>query len=240
MDVTGTNLQAWEGFWRDAPGEPGAVFWDAEAEVTAAAHLPFLEAYFDPSLPVVDLGCGNGTQTRFLAKHYGRAVGVDLAAAAIGHARHQDPGGVAEYRQLDAADPKAVRRLSEELGEANVYMRGVLHQCLPEERAPLVQGIAVLTGGRGRAFADELAASAKDVLAGFAQGPGGPPAKLAAVFSHGIAPAAMPDETVPELFRAAGMEVLARGEAALVTTERRADGTRLEVPTNWLVAGGAG
>ncbi|MFB7292181.1 class I SAM-dependent methyltransferase [Actinacidiphila glaucinigra] len=240
MDVTGTNLQAWEGFWRDAPGGPGAVLWDAGAEVTAAAHLSFFEAHFDPSLPVVDLGCGNGTQTRFLAKRYGRAVGVDLAAAAIGHARHQDPGGVAEYRQLDAADPEAVRRLGEELGEVNVYMRGVLHQCRPEERAPLVEGIAVLTGGRGRVFADELAASAKDALMGLAQRPDGPPAKLAAIFAHGIAPAEMPDAAVPELFRAAGMEVLARGEVALVTTERRADGSWFEVPTNWLVAGGAG
>ncbi|MGW3244613.1 class I SAM-dependent methyltransferase [Streptomyces sp. NPDC001070] len=240
MDVTGKNTKAWESFWQDAPGEPGAVFWDAEAEVTAALHLPLFADYFDPSLPVVDLGCGNGTQTRFLAGRYGRAVGVDLAEAAIGHARRQDPGGVAEYRQLDAADLDAVRRLSEELGDANVYMRGVLHQCLPEERAPLVEGIAVLTGGRGRAFADELAASAKEVLMGIAQGPGGPPAKLAAVFSHGIAPAEMPDETIPELFRAAGLRVLARGEAALTTTERRADGSRIEVPTNWLVAGGNG
>ncbi|MFG2305086.1 class I SAM-dependent methyltransferase [Actinacidiphila glaucinigra] len=240
MDVTGTNLQAWEGFWRDAPGGPGAVLWDAAAELTAAAHLPFFEAHFDPSLPVVDLGCGNGTQTRFLAERYGRAVGVDLAAAAIDHARHQDPGGVAEYRQLDAADPEAVRRLGEELGEVNVYMRGVLHQCRPEDRAPLVEGIAVLTGGRGRVFADELAASAKDALMGLARRPDGPPAKLAAIFAHGIAPAEMPDAAVPELFRAAGMEVLARGEVALVTTERRADGSWFEVPTNWLVAGGAG
>ncbi|MEU4092346.1 class I SAM-dependent methyltransferase [Streptomyces sp. NPDC026673] len=240
MDVTGTNLRAWENFWRDAPDGPGGVFWDAEAEVTAALHLPLFEAHFDPSLPVVDLGCGNGTQTRFLAERYGRAVGVDLAAAAIGHARQQDPDGVAEYRRLNAADLDAVRRLGGELGEVNVYMRGVLHQCLPEERAPLVEGIALLTGGRGRVFADEPAESAKGVLGGLAQGPGGPPAKLAAVFAHGIAPAEMPDETIPELFRAAGMEVLARGEAALVTTERRADGSRIEVPTNWLVAGGAG
>ncbi len=222
------------------PRRAGAALWDAEAELTAAAHLPFSEAHFHPSLPVVDLGCGNGTQTRFLAKRYGRAVGVDLAAAAIGHARHQDPGGVAEYRQLDAADPVAVRRLSEELGEVNVYMRGVLHQCPPEDRAPLVEGISVLTGGRGRVFAEELAASAKAVLMGLAQGPGEPPAKLAAIFTHGIAPAEMPDETVPELFRAAGMEVLARGEVALVTTERRPDGSWFEVPTNWLVAGGVG
>ena len=26
--------------------------------------------YFDPQLPLIDLGCGNGTQTRFLADHF--------------------------------------------------------------------------------------------------------------------------------------------------------------------------
>jgi hypothetical protein len=42
------------------------------------------------------------------------------------------------------------------------------------------------------------------------------------------------------LCRAAGLEVLARGEIALTATERRAEGWRTEVPSKWLVAGGVG
>lgn len=242
MNVSSSSgyLQAWESFWHDVPAEPGAAFWDSEPEVTAVLHLPLFEGYFDDTLPIVDLGCGNGTQTRHLAARYPRAVGVDLAAAAVDHARLADPVALADYRQLNAADDAAVRELHTELGDANVYMRGVLHQCEPHERGPLVEGIATLLGTRGRVFADELSSAAKGVLMGLAQGPGGPPAKLAAVFAHGIAPGDVPDEAIPEYFRAAGLDVLDQGAIPLTTTEYAADGSRILVPTNWLVAGRRG
>src|SRR5690606_38952711 len=63
--VTSRYREAWEGFWSEAPGEEGAVFWDAEPALTAARHLALFEPHLlDPGLPLVDLGCGNGTQTR--------------------------------------------------------------------------------------------------------------------------------------------------------------------------------
>jgi hypothetical protein len=83
----------------------------------------------------------------------------------------------------------------------------------------------------------ELAEAAKGVLAGIAQGPGGPPPKLGAVFAHGIAPGEVEDAAVPGYFAAAGLTVLAAGEEPLATAEFRADGARIEVPSRWLVAG---
>jgi SAM-dependent methyltransferase len=137
---------------------------------------------------MVDLGCGNGTQTRFLADRFTHVVGADLSAAALDHARLADPAGQATYRLLDAAEKTEVETLHAELGDANVYMRGVLHQVEPDDRQPLVDGLATLVGDRGRAFLVELAEAAGVILRGLAQGPGGPPAKLAPVFRHGIAP----------------------------------------------------
>ncbi|SEN97212.1 class I SAM-dependent methyltransferase [Actinacidiphila rubida] len=240
MKVSSEYEQAWEGFWQDAPAEAGGVFWDADPSVTAARHLPHFEPHFDPGLPLVDLGCGNGTQTRFLAGRYDRVVGVDLARAAVALARRDDPRGTADYRRLDGVDADAVRRLHDELGDANVYMRGVLHQCRTPDRAALVAGIAALTGERGRVFAVELAEAAKEVLAGLAAGPQGPPLKLRAVFSHGIAPGEVADAAVPGYFHEAGLTVLAEGEQPLVTTEFTPDGETVEVPSKWLVAGRPG
>lgn len=237
MNVSGTYTQAWESFWHDAPAADGAVFWDADASLTAALQVPLFEPYFGAGLPVVDLGCGNGTQTRYLAERYARVVGVDLSAAAIEHARRADAHGVAEYQQLNGADPAMARRLHAALGDANVYMRGVLHQCAPADREPLIEGIAILLGERGRVFAVELAAAAKGVLLGLAQAPGGPPAKLRAVFGHGLTPGEVADEAVPGYFAAAGLELLAGGEQPLATTEFHPDGTRIELPAKWLVAG---
>ncbi|WP_030662138.1 class I SAM-dependent methyltransferase [Streptomyces cellulosae] len=238
MSVTSRYREAWEGFWREAPGGQGAVFWDAEPVLTAGAHLALFEPHLiDHGLPMVDLGCGNGTQTRFLADRFPHVIGADISTAALDHARHADPAGQATYRLLDGAAKGAAKTLHAELGDANVYMRGVLHQAEPEDRQQLVDGIAALVAERGRAFLVELSEDAKPVLLGLAQSPGGPPPKLAPVFRHGIAPGEVADDAIPVYLNVAGLTVLASGELPLTTTEYRPDGTRIELPSRWLVAG---
>ncbi|NUO40887.1 MAG: class I SAM-dependent methyltransferase [Streptomyces sp.] len=238
MSVTSRYREAWEGFWREAPEEPGAVFWDAEPALTVGLHLALFEPQLtDPGLPLVDLGCGNGTQTRFLADRFPHVLGVDLSEAAVEHARHADPAGQAGYRVLDAAEKGEAESLHAELGDANVYVRGVLHQCEPDDRQPFVDGLAALLGDRGRAFLVELSESAKPVLLGLAQSPSGPPPKLAPIFRHGIAPGEVSDAAVPEYLRAAGLTVLANGELPLTTTEYTPDGARIELPSKWQVVG---
>ncbi|NUP20131.1 MAG: class I SAM-dependent methyltransferase [Streptomyces sp.] len=238
MSVTSRYRDAWEGFWREAPEEQGAVFWDAEPALTAGRHLALFEAHLDdPGLPMVDLGCGNGTQTRFLADRFPRVVGADLSEAALDHARHADPAGQATYRMFDAVEKTEAETLHAELGDTNVYMRGVLHQAEPDDRQLMVNAIATLVGERGRAFLVELSESAKPVLLGLAQSPAGPPPKLAPIFRHGIAPGEVADAAVPEYLRAAGLTVLVSGELPLITTEYGPDGTRIELPSKWVVAG---
>ncbi|MFG2934363.1 class I SAM-dependent methyltransferase [Streptomyces sp. NPDC048282] len=238
MSVTSRYRDAWEGFWREAPDEPGAVFWDAEPDVTAAVHVSLFEPHLtDPGLPLVDLGCGNGTQTRFLAGRFPRVLGVDIAEAALEHARHADPAEAVRYRVLDAAEKTEAEALHAELGDANVYMRGVLHQCEPDDRQPLTDAIATLVGARGRVFLVELAEAARPVLGGLAQSPAGPPPKLAPIFRHGIAPGEVADDAVPEYLRNAGLSVLASGELPLTTTEFTPDGEPIVLPSKWVLAG---
>ncbi|MGW1611630.1 class I SAM-dependent methyltransferase [Streptomyces sp. NPDC002285] len=238
MSVTSRYRQAWEGFWREASDEQGAVFWDAEPALTAGRHLALFEAHLtDPGLALVDLGCGNGTQTRFLAERFPRVLGVELSAAALDHARRADHAGQATYRLFDAVEKAEAETLHAELGDTNIYMRGVLHQAEPDDRQLMVNGIATLVGERGRAFLVELSESAKPILIGLAQSPSGPPPKLAPIFRHGIAPGEVADASVPEYLRAAGLSVLASGELPLITTEYGPDGARIELPSKWVVAG---
>jgi len=238
MSVTSRYREAWEGFWREAPEEKGAVFWDAEPALTVGLHLALFEPHLtDSGLAMVDLGCGNGTQTRYLAERFPHVVGADLSAAAVEHARHADPAGQATYRVVDAVEKAGTETLHAELGDVNVYMRGVLHQAEPDDRQPMVDGIAALVGERGRAFLVELSEAARPILLGLAQSPSGPPPKLAPIFRHGIAPGEAADDAVPAYLRAAGLTVLASGELPLVTTEFAPDGTRIELPSKWLVAG---
>ncbi|MFD7703111.1 methyltransferase domain-containing protein [Streptomyces caelestis] len=240
MSVTGRHREAWEGFWREAPKEPGAVFWDAEPALTAARHLALFEPHLtDPGLPLIDLGCGNGTQTRFLADRFPHVLGADLSAAALDRARAADPAGRAAYRRLDAVEKAESQALHAELGDANVYMRGVLHQCAADDRQALVDGIATVVGDRGRAFLVEPSEAAGAVLRALATGPGGPPPALAPVLRHGLAPGEVDDAAVPEFLTAAGLTVLASGTLPLTTTERRPDGTRVVLPSLWFVTGRA-
>ncbi|MER6787709.1 class I SAM-dependent methyltransferase [Streptomyces sp. NPDC000658] len=236
MSVQSRYRAAWESFWREAPEEQGGVFWDADPKVTAALHLALFEPHLaDPELPLVDLGCGNGTQTRYFADRFEQVIGVDLSAAALDHARRADPDDGAAYRLLDAADKAEAEALHAEVGDANVYMRGVLHQCEPVDRQPLVDGIAALVGRRGRALLVELSETARPVLGALAQDPAGPPPKLAPVFRHGLAPGEVADDAVPGHLRAAGLTVLACGELPLSTTEFTPEGARIELPSRWYV-----
>ncbi|MEU4209459.1 class I SAM-dependent methyltransferase [Streptomyces sp. NPDC026206] len=236
MSVTDRYLNAWEGFWGDTSDEQGDAIWDSDPSLTAEPHLAFLAPHADRTLPVVDLGCGNGTQTRFLAGHFARAVGVDLSRAAVERARRADQQALAEYEQLDLVDAAAVRALHERLGDGNVYLRAVIHQSDPQDRAPVAAAVAQLLGTRGRAFVVEPTQAAKTVLTGVAEAPGGPPAKLQRVLAHGLRPALAADSEVPELLRAAGLEILAEGHTELAMTEFHPDGRRIGLPAQWFVA----
>ncbi|MFH8347841.1 class I SAM-dependent methyltransferase [Streptomyces sp. NPDC018045] len=237
MDVSERYRESWESYWRDTSDAPGAAIFDCDAELSAGRHLPLLAPFADAALPIVDLGCGTGTQTRYLARHFPQAIGVDLAEAAVAHARRADTGGVARFEQLDATDQDAVRRLHERIGDANVYLRAVIHQSEPDARPAVAAAVATLIGDRGRAFVVELLSRAKEVLARAAQGADGPPAKLASIFAHGLTPADADDATVPGFFHDLGLPVLASGEIDLVMTENRADGVRIDLPAQWMVLG---
>ena len=239
MDVSQRYREAWEGFWSATSDAPGEAIWDAAPALSAVPHSELLLPYADASLPVVDLGCGNGTPTRYLATRFARAIGVDLSHAAIAHARRADPEGVAEFAQLDLVDGDAVHALHERTGDVNVYMRAVIHQSEPEARPAVAEAVATLLGKRGRAFVAELTPASKAVLQQASEAPGGPPEKLRRVFEHGLKPASATEEEVPELLRAAGLTTLDSGDTALPQTEYLPDGTRIDLPARWFVLAAA-
>ncbi|MFE4862119.1 methyltransferase domain-containing protein [Streptomyces sp. NPDC056670] len=237
MTVSDRYRTAWDGFWEQSTGQPGEPFWDADPAVTAQRDLDHLTPYADPALPIADLGCGNGTQTRFLATRFARAVGVDLSAAAVAHARRADPAGAATYEQLNLADPAQAEALHERLGDTNAYMRAVLHQSDPEDRPAVAATVARLVGEHGRALVLEPTGEAKEVIAAIAAQPGGPSLKLRRVKEHDLRPGEVAEGEVATLLRAAGLTVLAEGTTALTMSETHPDGVPVELPARWFVAG---
>lgn len=235
MSVSERYRDAWESYWQETSDAPGEAIWDSDPSLTAVPHCEILLPHADPALPVVDLGCGNGTQTRYLATRFPRAVGVDLSHAAIEHARRADTEKTAEFEQLSLVDQEAVRALAARLGDTHVYMRAVIHQSEPQDRPAVADAVATLLGTRGRAFVVELTSGSKDLFRRAAESPGGPPAKLRRVFDHGLKPAGAADDEVPRLLGEAGLRIVDSGDTTLPQTEYLADGTRIDLPARWFV-----
>lgn len=161
------QVRAWNRFWSGVrrTGGDGDVLWDVphpdEAEFTAAQ----LRTHADLDLPMVDIGCGNGSRARALAAFCPRVVGVDVSAAAVERARAETAASAevgypgVEFRVADAADPAFGSRLAAEIGDANVHVRGVLHVVPPAARPAVVRNIAQLLGRRGTLFLSETNAS---------------------------------------------------------------------------------
>ena len=149
----------WEHFWAGvrATGDGGDVLWDASDPAEAARYLDLFAEHADPALPVVDVGCGNGRFTRALAGRYPEVVGVDLSPAAVALATAESAGtpGV-RFRALDMTAPNAGHILRDDVGgDANVFVRGVLHILEAPVRRRMADNIGTLVGARGRVLIGE-------------------------------------------------------------------------------------
>jgi trans-aconitate methyltransferase len=141
MTSANRYLTSWENFWSTSTGAPGEIFWDADPAHAAEQDLPLFQDYADPQLTLIDLGCGNGTQTRFLADHFARVIGTEISPAAVEIARTKHAAPNISYRVLDVLCPEDAQALDEEIGDANLYMRAVLHQLSPADHATAIQSI---------------------------------------------------------------------------------------------------
>ncbi|MGZ8382273.1 MAG: class I SAM-dependent methyltransferase, partial [Nitrospira sp.] len=101
MPSTNRYLTSWESFWSTATGASGEIFWDADPAHAAQQDLALFKGIADPQLPLIDLGCGNGTQTRFLANHFAKVIGTEIAPAAVKLAERTNGAANVTYRVLD-------------------------------------------------------------------------------------------------------------------------------------------
>lgn len=141
-------IENFEQWWSGLDGSPGEVLWDADPD-DLTADLAVIGEAFDPGWPVVDFGCGDGRQTRYLATHFTQVVGTDFAAGAIDRARATDNPPNVSYRVLDAREPGQAQQLHRELGDVNVYIQGMLHALPPTTGPAAVRRVERLLGTAG-------------------------------------------------------------------------------------------
>jgi SAM-dependent methyltransferase len=150
--------EAWDRFWAGIrrTGAGGEVLWDAASPTELDDVLARVSARMDRSLPVVDAGCGNGRFSRLLAAHFPRVLGIDVSPRAVERATEESRGvDNVGFRVVDASEPGVGRRLADELGEVNVFMRGVFHVFDAAQRTTAVANLGDMMGGRGVAYCAE-------------------------------------------------------------------------------------
>lgn len=144
---------AWERYWAgiERTGRGGDVIWDADSGEEFRWLLGQAERHFEPGLPVIDLGCGNGRYSRELAPHYPGVVGVDVSASAIEHAKREAQGVPSldnvDYLAIDMTDAEQAVALGD--GPYNIFVRGVFHVLDSAARARLATVAGRLLGPDG-------------------------------------------------------------------------------------------
>lgn len=190
----------WERYWSTVSAAVQSPFWDSPPDLAVASDLPWFVDAFDPERVVVDLGCGNGTQTAYLAERFPRTIGADVSPTAIRMARRTAFPSTVELQTLDVTSPAEVAAFSDRVGDANIYMRAVLHQIHPEHRPRFVDGLKRIMGSRGVLFMVELSESAEACFREISEQAGGRPEALTHVLEHGITPGLLRASDVDDLF----------------------------------------
>jgi SAM-dependent methyltransferase len=231
--------RSWEAYWGELAREGESALWDSPSATAAAIHLQLGKPYLDTSLPMIDLGCGSGRQTARLAESFARVVGVDIAEHALALARRDNNVENVEYRRVDLLDPGEVAALKAELGETNVYVRGVLHQLPPDDRGRALHGISELLGRGGHLIAHELTDLTRWVVQSLFEADGPAPEKFERLHRHfgfGTPALLVEDRQLDALLTRSGLHVVASGENTLQTTQLGGDGAPVELPTEWALA----
>jgi len=234
MTSANRYLTSWEGFWSTSTGTPGEIFWDADPAHAAQQDVVLFQGSVDPQLPLIDLGCGNGTQTRFLADHFARVIGTEISPAAVEIARTKNAAPNITYRVLDVLCPDDAQALHEEIGDANLYMRAVLHQLSPVDHATAIQSIERLLGRKGVLYLVELSSAAEPYFTKLIT-QYGPPPGLARVFQHEITPGMLNENELDVLFPPDRFTLLSTGKSHIHTVHTLPTGEVVRVPAFYAI-----
>ena len=229
----------WESFWKtvDRTGADGEVAWDAAPQVAVAEDLPRFLPLMDRSVPILDLGCGNGRQSRYLAKYFDKVIGVDVAPSAVELARQETTEEKnVEFRVLDATRPDKARELHDEFGDMNIYIRTVMHVIQKVDRPRFVESLRILLGERGVLYQIELTSKALGTLRSLpVKGKFGLPPLVERVVEHGAIPVGFDARERGELFPDQHWQLLKEEPHVPVRTIPMVHGKEATLPGTYLI-----
>ena len=236
---------AWERYWTgiQTTGHDGDVLWDSDSPAERKQYADLVLAHFDPALPVIDVGCGNGTYTRWLASLFPQVHGVDVAAGAVARAaREAQEIPNCSFSVMDATTAGAGDVLLQQLGPANVFVRGVFHVLKPAKQASLAANLKTIVGSTGRVFLAEtnFPGNSLDYLAGLGATSDHMPSQLQRALEHLPRPGRFGARERSRVFPAADWRVIADGPVNIDVVPMVQPGHPQRVPGYFALLAGGG
>jgi len=229
----------WNSYWSSIQqtGVGGEVLWDNSPQRAAEEDLARFIQHMDRNLPILDLGSGNGRQSRFLAKYFPKVIGVDVSDQAIQQAkRESEHVDNLEFYVFNATDPQQAQALHEKFGDVNIYMRGVFHVIQKPDRANFVTSLKTLLGQKGTLYQIELTSAALNYFRTLpGDSPSGLPKLLHKVVEHGITPIGFELKDAGRLYNQHAWQILDQGHDVTINTIPLSHGQEGQVPANYLV-----
>lgn len=210
--------------------------WEVSPERAVEIDKERFLPHFNAELPIIDIGCGTGEQAMCLKKYAPKVVGVDVAdtAVVIANERYKDAADVS-FSTFDIADVETAKQMAAEHGDSNIYIRGVLHQTLPEDRAKILQTILTLLGEKGKLYmmevADNIRAHLQEKVPSFSD----LPAHMRRALMSNLPPVGLSVENLPEWFPESSFSILEAGDGFLATNLVLPDESILGVPAVYAV-----
>jgi SAM-dependent methyltransferase len=206
------------------------ALWDVPPEEAIARDFEQFRALLPADRPIIDLGCGTGTQSVFLAEHYPRVLAVDVAPEAIRVAKEHYSRSNLTFDILDATDLIKAQQLATEWGPSHIYMRGMLHQILEKDLPAFRTVLKTLLGNGSRLYCVEVS----DRIREHFENTGGKfselPKRLQQVFISNLPPRGLSLERLPYFFPKDEFGVIDAVDARLETNLKLSDGSAVYIP----------
>jgi SAM-dependent methyltransferase len=217
----------WESYWSKISESSLPIFWECSDE-WSIRDLSRFRNTIDSQLPLIDFACGHGKQTRFLAKHFKKVIGVDVSKSAIEMAKSQYSATNIEYRVLDGLKPEEAEALHSEIGDTNIYMKGCLHHIPGERRSDLAKSLQILLGNTGILYLIELGENAVNYFNSLREQYGDFPKEMTIALEYGIRPGTVAIKDIANAFPE--FKILQSGEDISEVVFALPDGQYLKIP----------
>lgn len=227
------SRENWDRYWSSIH-DSSEVLWNVPHVLGVKLDFENFQPFFkDSHLPLIDFGCGDGTQTQFFAQHFTKVIGLEISNTAIELARHkaQNAGLSLNYYLLNNLE--TVQQIHEHFGDANIYMRGVLHQIQHQERSLVAEQLKILVGDTGTIYIVELSSQAHNLLQQKIQNQE-MPLGLAKVLESKIKPGTVSLENLQSLFTPLNFSFLESGES-FMAINANSNGEFIHLPAQYAI-----